>query len=273
MKLIWKCCRKISMRCKNKIALILCVMIAGCATAPVRHANWAPVENGRVLTQAMRAMEALSRQRRSMRAQLKIAAPFLPGKTAADGVIVAQPMDLMRLDLTDPAGDMVAGVDLSLNNLDLWLPNQRRVYETDSADDSLARVTHLPWTWSEFFSLLQGLPPTQFGEESTDWSVDPDGMAVNGNGDAIMALDPGLHLPQSFIRYKNEQHKKAIYEVQYDDYRPTKLGMYPHHITVHFFRSNKTVELWLDHVEWNPTVAWGALDFDLPEGTKVIHVR
>ncbi len=261
------------MRCRNKAALILCVVVSSCATTPVRHADWTPVENGRVLKQAMQSMETLSHQRRSMRAQVKVAAPFLPGKTSVDGVLVAQPMDLMRLDLMNPVGEMVAGVNLKVDALDLWLPEKQRVYETDSADDSLSRITKLPWTWSEFFSLLKGLPPARFDEEYTDWSVDPDGMAVNGNGDAIMALDPGLHLPQSFIRYKNERHKKAIYEVQFEDYRPTKMGLYPSHVTIQFFHPRKTVELWLENVEWNPAVAWGALAFDLPEGTKIVHVR
>lgn len=260
------------MRWKNSLA-ILFLIFSACATTPARHADWAPVENGRVLKKTMLSLDDLSRRRRGLRAQVKIAAPFLPGKTAADGVIVAQPMDLMRLDLMDPAGGLLAGLNLQLSALDLWLPGAQRVYETSSDDDSLARITRLPWTLSELFSILQGLPPRRFAEDYTEWSIDPDGFAVSGDGDAIMAITPGLHLPETVIRYKNERQKKAIYTVQFDDYRATNLGMFPHHITVQFLRPHKTVELWFENVEWNPVVAWGALAFDLPEGTRVVQVR
>lgn len=255
------------------IVMTVCVAMAGCATTKVRHKDWPMPENGRALKNAMRGVEDLSHRRRGLRAQVKIAAPFLPGKTAADGVIVAQPMDLFRLDVMDPAGGLLAGLNLKLDTLDLWMPSQSRVYETDSADDSIARVTKLPWTLSELFSILQGLPPRRFNEEFTDWSIDPNGYAVSGDGDAIMALEPGLNLPQSFIRYKNDRQKKAIYEVLFEDYRATNLGMFPHHITLKFLAKNKTVELWFENVEWNPPVAWGALAPDYPEGTKIVQVH
>lgn len=262
------------MHWKRSSVLLCALMLVGCATTgKPRHANWAPIDSGRALKRAVTAMDTLSRQRRSLRAQVKVSAPFLPGKTAADGVLVAQPIDLLRLDLMDPVGGTLAGVNLKLDTLELWLPNEQRIYETDSLDDSLTRLTRLPWTLSELFSILQGLPPKRFNESYDDWSIDPDGAAVNGDGDALMAIIPAMNLPQTFIRYKNDQHKKAIYEVTYDEYRPTKLGMFPHHITVQFFSPRKKVELWFDNVEWNPAVAWGALAFDVPEGTKVIQVR
>lgn len=261
------------MRCRNNIPFLILLVLAACATTRPHHADWAMPENGRVLKTAMRGMDDLSHRRRGMRAQIRIAAPFLPGKTAADGVVVAQPMDLMRLDVMDPTGGVMAGLNLKLDVLDLWFPNQMRVYETDSGDDSIARLTRLPWTLSELFSILQGLPPRRFNEELTDWSIDPDGFAVNGDGDAIMSLEPGLNLPQLFIRYKNDRHKKAVYEVRFEDYRATNLGMFPHHIAVEFSGRHKTVELWFENVEWNPPVAWGALAPDYPEGTKVVRVR
>lgn len=267
------------MRCKRRNKNVLLVLICGlffsaCATTgKPRHGDWAPIDSGRVLKRAMTTMDDLSRQRRSMRAQVKVAAPFLPGKTAADGVLVAQPLDLLRLDLMDPVGGTLAGVNLKIDTLELWLPNEQRVYETDSLDDSISRLTRLPWTLSELFSILQGLPPKRFNEDYSDWSIDPDGAAVNGDGDAVMAITPAMNLPQTFIRYKNDLHKKAIYEVTYDEYRPTKLGMFPHHITVQFFSPRKKVELWFENVEWNPTVAWGALALEYPEGTKFVHVR
>lgn len=262
------------MRWKNsKWIVLLAVTLVGCATTPARHADWSMPENGRALKKAMQGIDDLSRRRRSMRAQVKIAAPFLPGKTAADGVIAAQPMDLFRLDVMDPTGGTLAGLNLKLDTLDLWLPNQMRVYQTDSSDDSIARVTKLPWTLSELFSVLQGLPPRRFNEEFTDWSIDPNGYAVNGDGDAIMALEPGLNVPQSFIRYKDEHQKKVLYEVQFEDYRATTLGLFPHHITLKFLGKHKTVELWFENVEWNPPVAWGALAPEYPEGTKIVQVR
>lgn len=263
------------MRWKNNRQLFLfCVFcLSACATTQARHADWPTPENGRILRNAAQGMDDLSRRRRSMRAQVKIAAPFLPGKTAADGVIVAQPMDLIRLDVMDPTGGLLAGLNLKLDALDLWMPNQMRVYETDSSDDSIAHITKLPWTLSELFSILKGMPPQRFNEEFTDWSIDPNGYAVNGDGDGIMALEPGLNLPQSFIRYKNERQKKAVYEVAFEDYRPTKLGMFPHHITLKFLGKNKTVELWFENVEWNPVVAWGVLAPEYPEGTKIVRVR
>jgi hypothetical protein len=267
-------------RCRNKYAdvrMFICIVVsfglAGCGTAPVRHADWSVPENGRVLRKAAWGMDDLSRRRRSMRALVKISAPFLPGKTAADGVIVVQPLDLIRLDVMDPAGGLLAGLHLKLDALDLWMPRQMRVFEADSSDDSIAHITKLPWTLSELFSILQGMPPRRFNEEFTDWSIDPDGYAVNGDGDAIMALEPGLNLPQSFIRYKNDRQKKAIYEVLFEDYRATNLGMFPHHITLRFLGKRKTVELWFENVEWNPVVAWGALAPEYPEGTRVVRVR
>ncbi len=259
--------------CWVSICVITSLTLSACAATPVRHADWSVPENGRVLKKAAQGMDELSRRRHSMRAQVKIAAPFLPGRTAADGVIVAQPLDLIRLDVMDPAGGILAGLNLKLDALDLWMPHQMRVYEADSSDESIATITRLPWTLSELFSILQGMPPRRFNEEFTDWSIDPDGFAVNGDGDAIMALEPGLNLPQSFIRYKNDRHRKAIYEVLFEDYRATALGMFPHHITIKFLGRRKTVELWFENVEWNPTVAWGALAPEYPDGTKIVRVR
>lgn len=254
-------------------AMTALLLSTGCATTSKRFADWPTIDSGRVLKNSMATVDTLSRQRRSLRGQIKIAAPFLPGKTAVDAVLIAQPMDILRLDMMDPVGGMVAGLNLQLDALDLWLPGQMRVYETDSSDESIARLTRLPWTFSELFAILQGLPPKRFSEEYTDWSIDPDGIAVNGDGDAIMALSPGLNLPETFVRFKNMKRKSVVYEIAFDDYRPTKLGMFPHHITVNFVRRHKTVELWFDNVEWNPTVAWGALAFDFPEGTKIVRVR
>jgi hypothetical protein len=261
-------------RWKRSSILFCVLMLVGCATTgKPRHGDWAPVDSERALKRAVATMNDLSHRRRSLRAQVKVAAPFLPGKTAADGVVVAQPVDALRLDLMDPVGGTLAGVNLQRDTLALWLPNEQRLYETDSLDDSLTRLTRLPWTLSELFSILQGLPPKRFNESYYDWFIGADGTAVNSNGDAAMAIVPAMHLPHAFIRYTNEQHKKVIYEVKYDEYRPTKLGMFPHHITVQFFSPRKKVEMWFDNVEWNPTIAWGALALDVPEGTKVVRVQ
>lgn len=261
------------MRWRPGSAIVMLWLLTSCATWSQRNHDWPTIESGRTLKNTMHTVDDLSRKRRGMRGQIKIAAPFLPGKTAADGVIVAQPMDFLRLEVMDPIGGVMAGLNLKLDALELWLPNQMRVYETDSSDDSIARLTKLPWTFTELFAILQGLPPRRFSEEYTDWSIDPDGIAVNGEGDAIMALSSGLNLPEVYVRFKNEKRKSVLYEVTLDDYRSTKLGMFPHHITVKFLHPRKTVELWFDNVEWNPSVAWGALAFDFPEGTKVIQVR
>ncbi|PIR20949.1 MAG: hypothetical protein COV45_03550 [Deltaproteobacteria bacterium CG11_big_fil_rev_8_21_14_0_20_47_16] len=258
---------------RSSAIVVLVTCLAACATTGSHHVDWEPVSSERVLKVAMKTVDQYSRQRRSMRAQIKIAAPFLPGKTTSDGVVLAQPIDLMRLDLMDPVGEILVSLNLKLDALELWLPQQGRVYETDSTDESIARLTRLPWTLSEFFALLQGLPPRQFSEDYEEWFVDPDGMATSPDGDAVMSLTPGINLPQEMIRYKNDLHKKVLYQVQFDDYRATNLGMFPHHMTIEFMHPHKVVEMWFENVEWNPVVAWGALAPEYPEGTKVVNVH
>lgn len=259
---------------KTKAPLVLLMLAVVCSAGKSRYADWPVVENGRTLKTAMHAVETLSLQRRNMHSEIKIAAPFLPSKMAMDGVLAIQPQDYLRLDIMNLVdGVILAGLDLKPETLELWLPQQNRVYVTDSNDDSISKLTHLPWTLSELFSILSGLPPKRFNEEYTDWSIDPDGVAVNGEGDAVMSLMPGLNIPETFLRYKNEKKKSAIYEVTFDDYRPSSVGMFPYHVTVQFFHPHKRVEMWFDHVEWNPKIPLSLMESEISKDAKQIYRR
>lgn len=262
---------------RTLIALGMMLALTACAVGTggrksVHHRDWPVVPSGAQLKSAMKSIDLASRQRRSMRTQLKIAAPFLPGGTAADGVLAAQPDSRLRLDLLDPTGGTLAALNLNDDHLEMWLPQQNRMYQTSASDDSLQRLTRLPWTLSELFSLLQGLPPRRFAEEYIDWSIDPDGMAVNADGDAIMSFGPGM-LPEFYIRYRNDLQKKIVYEVTFEEYQTSSLGSYPTHITIQFYAPKTVVEIWLSDVEWNPPLAWGEWTLEPPAGTKVIELR
>lgn len=244
-------------------AVLLTVFLPSCRTTP------APPEYPPDLDRDAAARIVLGRLAgvRGLRAEVGVTFESAGDSRSADGAVVAESPDRVRMQCWGPFGSTVLDLAVRGERATLYLPRERRALRVD-----LGRLAANPEAGdTDYRSLL--LVHSLLDEltiADLEYRLEDDPSPGTGS---VVSIRDGVPVSRTVFSRRTllpVERRRLVdprYVITFDDYRPFGERWWPGEIRVEAGSRRLTVEL--DALEENPALPDSLFDVDLPPGVEI----
>ena len=209
----------------------------------------------------------------SYQASLRIRAESSKAKNRFQAVVVARPPEMLRLEDSNPFGQVVAALILAPGRASLWTPSEKTLFTASDAQTLMKYflVGSVPPDLFEY-ALAACIPPDLLDDRLRVASTATGWMAYNRDSRKNLDFTLGLSLDPISLRSITVKGDREDYSIQYDPpARLDRVSNTPEKVV--FSSSEWRMEITVQRMEKSPVVQESVFTAPSPpEGARVLDV-